>query len=107
MNMSRNDTGLPAAMQAAARAVEAAITHLLPSSELPESRVFEAMRHGCLAGGKRLRPFLVLESAKLFGVNPDCAMRVAVAIEFIHCYSLIHDDLPAMDDADLRRGRPT
>ena len=105
--MSRIEPDLQGAMQAAARAVEAAITRLLPSSDLPEARVFDAMRHGCLAGGKRLRPFLVLESAKLFGVNPDCAMRVATAIEFIHCYSLIHDDLPAMDNADLRRGRPT
>jgi farnesyl diphosphate synthase len=65
------------------------------------------MRYGCLGGGKRLRPLLVLQSSALFGVAQSCAIRAAAAIEFIHCYSLIHDDLPAMDDSDLRRGRPT
>lgn len=69
--------------------------------------LMSAMRHGVLNGGKRLRPFLVLESAKLLGVPHDAAMRVAAALECIHCYSLIHDDLPAMDDDDLRRGQPT
>ncbi|MBY3755095.1 polyprenyl synthetase family protein [Azospirillum formosense] len=87
--------------------VERAILHLLPTTDLPESRVLEAMRYGCLNGGKRLRPFLVCQSAALFGVNPDCALRVAVAVEFVHSYSLVHDDLPAMDDGDLRRGQPT
>ncbi|MFC5359099.1 polyprenyl synthetase family protein [Azospirillum himalayense] len=87
--------------------VERAILHLLPTTDLPESRVLEAMRYGCLNGGKRLRPFLVCQSAALFGVNPDCALRVAVAVEFVHSYSLVHDDLPAMDDSDLRRGKPT
>lgn len=66
-----------------------------------------AMRHGALNGGKRLRPFLVLETAALFEGHPEAALRVAVAVECIHCYSLIHDDLPAMDDDDLRRGMPT
>ena len=66
-----------------------------------------AMRHGALNGGKRLRPFLVLESAALFDADPDSALRVAAALECVHCYSLIHDDLPAMDDDDLRRGLPT
>jgi farnesyl diphosphate synthase len=65
------------------------------------------MRYACLAGGKRLRPFLVLESAGLFDVPRPRALRAAAAIEFVHCYSLVHDDLPAMDDDDLRRGRPT
>jgi len=87
--------------------VEAAINHLLPHSDLAEGMLFEAMRYGCLGGGKRLRPFLVMESSRLFGVKRDCALRVAAAIEFVHCYSLIHDDLPAMDNSDLRRGRPT
>ncbi|WP_183181628.1 polyprenyl synthetase family protein [Azospirillum sp. OGB3] len=87
--------------------VERAILHLLPTTDLPESRVLEAMRYGCLNGGKRLRPFLVCQSAALFGVNPECALRVAVAVEFVHSYSLVHDDLPAMDDGDLRRGQPT
>src|SRR5690349_22515892 len=65
------------------------------------------MRYATLAGGKRMRPFLVLQSAGLFAVGHTSAMRAAVAIECVHCYSLIHDDLPAMDDDDLRRGRPT
>jgi farnesyl diphosphate synthase len=70
-------------------------------------RLLEAMRYGALGGGKRFRPFLVIESAALFGVSPDQALNAAAALECIHCYSLIHDDLPAMDDDDLRRGRPT
>ncbi len=70
-------------------------------------RLLNAMRHGVLNGGKRLRPFLVLESAALFDGNMEAALRVAAALECIHCYSLIHDDLPAMDNDDLRRGQPT
>jgi farnesyl diphosphate synthase len=66
-----------------------------------------AMRHGVLNGGKRLRPFLVMESAALFSADGEAALRVAAALECVHCYSLIHDDLPAMDDDDLRRGQPT
>lgn len=66
-----------------------------------------AARHGALNGGKRLRPFLVIESAALFDIPADRALRTAVALECVHCYSLIHDDLPAMDDDDLRRGQPT
>jgi farnesyl diphosphate synthase len=65
------------------------------------------MRYSALGGGKRLRPFLVIESARLFGVEGSSALRTACALEMIHCYSLVHDDLPAMDDDDLRRGRPT
>jgi farnesyl diphosphate synthase len=65
------------------------------------------MRYSTLGGGKRLRPFLVIESARLFGVEGASALRTACALEMIHCYSLVHDDLPAMDDDDLRRGRPT
>lgn len=70
-------------------------------------RLMAAMRHGALNGGKRLRPFLVLESAALFDVEEADAMPAALALECMHCYSLIHDDLPAMDDDDLRRGQPT
>src|SRR6187397_1089565 len=66
-----------------------------------------AMRHGVLNGGKRLRPFLVMETAALFDADRSDASRVAAALECVHCYSLIHDDLPAMDDDDLRRGQPT
>jgi farnesyl diphosphate synthase len=66
-----------------------------------------AMRHGVLNGGKRMRPFLVMETALMLGGDPTAALHVAAALECIHCYSLIHDDLPAMDDDDLRRGQPT
>ncbi len=66
-----------------------------------------AIRHGVLNGGKRLRPFLLLESAALFDADGEAALRVAAALECVHCYSLVHDDLPAMDDDDLRRGQPT
>ena len=72
-----------------------------------EARVYEAMRYSALAPGKRLRPLLVLASARLFGVDRRSALQVAAAIEMVHACSLIHDDLPAMDDSDLRRGRPT
>ena len=98
---------LSATMSEAAKAVESALERILPKSEFPESKLFEAMRAGTLAGGKRLRPFLVLSSARIFGVADDCAIRAAAAVECIHCYSLIHDDLPAMDNSDLRRGKPT
>jgi farnesyl diphosphate synthase len=70
-------------------------------------RLIEAMRYSSLGGGKRLRPFLVVESAAVFGVARDSALLAGAALECIHCYSLIHDDLPAMDNSDLRRGRPT
>ncbi len=70
-------------------------------------RLMQAMRHGVLNGGKRLRPFLLMESAALFGIEGEAPLRVAAALECVHCYSLIHDDLPAMDDDDLRRGQPT
>src|SRR5215475_1696154 len=70
-------------------------------------QLLAAMRYGTLGGGKRFRPFLVIESAALFGVSADQALTVAAALECVHCYSLIHDDLPAMDDDDLRRGQPT
>ena len=72
-----------------------------------EETVLEAMRYSTLSGGKRLRPFLTLCSAGLFGVSWNAAIEAAAAIEFIHTYSLIHDDLPAMDNDDLRRGKPS
>jgi len=74
---------------------------------LPPDRLVAAMRHGSLAGGKRLRPLLVRQTGALFGLAPEATLAAATAVEMIHCYSLIHDDLPAMDDDDLRRGRPT
>src|SRR5438045_9391328 len=70
-------------------------------------RLFEAMRHAAIGGGKRLRPMLTIAASRLFAIDPERALRVGCAIEAIHVYSLIHDDLPCMDDADLRRGKPT
>ncbi len=98
---------LSAAMSHAADSVTETMNRILPKSEFFEQKLFDAMRYGVLNGGKRLRPFLVLSSASLFGVDEDCALRAAAAIECLHCYSLVHDDLPAMDNADLRRGQPT
>jgi farnesyl diphosphate synthase len=98
---------LKEAMEEVAAAVNRTIERLLPETDLTEAPLFDAMRHGTLAGGKRLRPFLALHSAFLFNVDSSRARRVAAAVEFVHCYSLIHDDLPAMDDAALRRGQPT
>ena len=94
-------------MDTISEAINKTISRLLPETDLAENHIFEAMRHGTLNGGKRLRPFLVMQSAALFNVDPSRARRVAAALEFVHCYSLIHDDLPAMDDAALRRGKPT
>ncbi len=95
------------AMDDVVSSINRTIERLLPETDLPEAPLYEAMRHGTLAGGKRLRPFLVIHSANLFNVDTNRSRRVAAALEFIHCYSLVHDDLPAMDDAALRRGQPT
>ena len=89
------------------QALNEELERLLPVIDEPESRLREAMRYATLDGGKRLRPFFVLQTAGLFHVSESSALRVAAAIELVHCYSLVHDDLPAMDDDDLRRGRPT
>jgi farnesyl diphosphate synthase len=91
---------------------EALLGVLLSDATLPDEiarpkRLIEAMRYSSLGGGKRLRPFLVVESAAVFGVPREAALLAGAALECIHCYSLIHDDLPAMDNSDLRRGRPT
>ena len=98
---------LPRAIAASAAAVDAMLESVLPRPHGPQGRVQEAMRYATFAGGKRLRPFLVLHSARLFGVDDVHALRVGSAIEVLHTYSLVHDDLPCMDDDDLRRGRPT
>ncbi len=79
----------------------------LPGETARPERLMAAMRHAVLGGGKRLRPFLVLSVADLFGRDGDGALRAAGAVELVHCYSLVHDDLPSMDDDDVRRGRPT
>ncbi|MGV8937520.1 MAG: polyprenyl synthetase family protein [Allorhizobium sp.] len=92
--------------------IEALLSDLLgPTCAADEiarpEKLLAAMRHAVLNGGKRLRPFLVMESAALLGGNADAATRVGAALECLHCYSLVHDDLPAMDDDALRRGKPT
>jgi farnesyl diphosphate synthase len=97
----------PKALEEAAGLTDAALQRLLVVPLGLEARVYDAMRYSALAPGKRLRPFLVLASANLFGVALRCALQVAAAVEMVHAYSLVHDDLPAMDNSDLRRGRPT
>jgi farnesyl diphosphate synthase len=96
-----------AALTFAASSTEHTMDRLLPKGDSDEARVFEAMRYSSLGGGKRLRAFFVLAGATLFRVAALPALRTASAIEFLHAYSLIHDDLPAMDDDDLRRGKPS
>ena len=90
-----------------AAAVERVLDDLLAKNGRPEARLMDAMRYATLGGGKRIRPFMVLSSARLFNVAETCALRAAAAVEMVHCYSLVHDDLPAMDDDELRRGQPT
>jgi farnesyl diphosphate synthase len=97
----------PAALTEAVRLTDIVLDKLLVQPEGPEARVVEAMRYSALAPGKRLRPFLVLASAQLFSVSRRSALQAAAAVELVHAYSLVHDDLPAMDNSDLRRGRPT
>ena len=87
--------------------IETALDDFLPECDGPLGRVVSAMRHGALDGGKRLRPFLVIAAADMFDTPRERSIRAGCAVEMIHCYSLIHDDLPAMDDSDLRRGRPS
>ena len=106
--MNKLDTpSLETALTETADAVSELLDRLLPTSEGPDVRVCEAMRYAALGGGKRFRPFLVVTSAELFDVPEPRALRVAAAVELAHCYSLVHDDLPAMDDDELRRGQST
>lgn len=87
--------------------VTVALDELLPRADGPETRLTEAMRYAALGPGKRLRPFFAIETGKMFDLPDRPVLRAACALECIHAYSLVHDDLPAMDDDDLRRGRPT
>ena len=87
--------------------VTVALDELLPRADGPESRLTEAMRYAALGPGKRLRPFFAIEAGRLFNVDERAVLRAACALECVHAYSLVHDDLPAMDDDDMRRGRPT
>ena len=101
------DTDLAGAMAETAAAVDAVLDRELPEPDGPAARLYEAMRYGVLGGGKRLRAFLVRTGAGLVGAEEGGALRVAAAVEMIHAYSLLHDDLPAMDDDDMRRGKPS
>ena len=99
-----------AELQRVAQAVEGRLDRLLARNrgKAPaEAKLSEAMRYAALAGGKRLRPFLLIESARLFGIEEKDALSASCALECVHCYSLVHDDLPSMDDDAVRRGRPT
>ena len=95
------------ALQEFARLAESSLGRLIPDVDGPESRVIDAMRYSALGGGKRLRPFMVMAGGDLFNVARARSERTAAAVEMVHTYSLIHDDLPAMDDDDLRRGQPS
>jgi farnesyl diphosphate synthase len=94
------------ALKEAASFTENALAELLPDPVGPQARVVEAMRYATLGGGKRVRAFLVLQSGRLFGVDRRALARIAAAVESVHAYSLVHDDLPAMDNDDVRRGKP-
>ena len=112
MPQAASPPAFAARLAAVAQATQAMLDTLLQPDALQgevfrPQRLLEAMRHACLDGGKRLRPFLLVESAALFGIDNPGVLRAAAALEMLHCYSLVHDDLPAMDDDDLRRGRPT
>ncbi|WP_454747963.1 polyprenyl synthetase family protein [Ciceribacter selenitireducens] len=105
-------TPFDAKLDATARRTERLLDELLSGDVRPQesarpARLLQAMHYGALNGGKRLRPFLVVESAALFGGDEAAALRIGAALECLHSYSLVHDDLPAMDDDDLRRGKPT
>ncbi|MGC4252000.1 MAG: polyprenyl synthetase family protein [Sphingobium sp.] len=88
-------------------AIDGAFDALLAVPDDARGRLYDAMRHAAIGGGKRLRPLLVRAACDLFNISPESALRVGLAVECIHVYSLVHDDLPAMDDDDMRRGRPT
>ena len=105
--MTIEDMGLEQAMRRVALDIDRHFERILPVPDDPRRRLFEAMRHAAIGGGKRLRPLLVCASADLFHVDRERALRVGLAVECIHVYSLVHDDMPCMDDDDLRRGKPT
>jgi farnesyl diphosphate synthase len=94
-------------LEAIATLIDQRLDRLMPVPDDPRKRLIEAMRYGTMAGGKRMRPLLVIAACDLFQLDRERSLRVALAAEAVHCYSLIHDDLPCMDDDDLRRGKPT
>ena len=110
--MSGIQSAFLAGLDVAAKEIESLLEKLLSADPIAgelgrPTRLLEAMRYSSLGGGKRFRPFLVVESAGLFGVPRTRALMAGAALECVHCYSLVHDDLPAMDNDDLRRGQPT
>ena len=105
--MSAMPSSLADALADVSAEIDARFDTLLAVPGDPRADLYRAMRHAAIGGGKRLRPLLVFATANLFGVDKDSAARVATALEAIHVYSLIHDDLPAMDNDDMRRGKPT
>ncbi len=107
MEISATESAFGARIREAAELAQAALDHLIPVGNGARARVLAAMRYSALDGGKRFRPFLTLAAGDLFGVPRMRSVRAGAALEMIHCYSLIHDDLPAMDNADLRRGNPS
>src|SRR4030095_11885694 len=112
MLMNKDSTGFPSQLASVAAEIEAVLKQLLDDRPLEgeisrPGRLAAAMRHAALDGGKRLRPFLLVETASIFDAPRRGALMAGAALELVHCYSLVHDDLPAMDDDDLRRGRPT
>ncbi len=102
-----SDDKLSEAMKAVGEDVSRTLDHLIEPVSGSRGRVIDAMRYASLGGGKRLRPFLLVATADLFDVPRHSSLRAGAAVEMIHCYSLIHDDLPAMDDSDVRRGHPS
>jgi len=105
--MAQASIALEAALRQVSTDVDALFDHLLAVPGDPREQLYLAMRHAAIGGGKRLRPLLTFATARLFSVDRTCVTRAGTAIECIHVYSLIHDDLPAMDDDDMRRGKPT
>ena len=105
--LTREDSVLSEVMAEVAADIDRRFDELLAVPDDARAELYKAMRHAAIDGGKRLRPLLVHATSRLFAVDPECSGRVGTAIEAIHVYSLIHDDLPAMDNDDVRRGRPT
>lgn len=104
---ANNNMDLQQEMTRVAAAVDKQFDLMLAVPDDARAQLFETMRHAAIGGGKRLRPLLVMATSRLFNVDENCALRAATALEALHVYSLIHDDLPCMDDDDMRRGKPT
>lgn len=107
LHLVQASISLKPALDAIGKSMDQRFDRLLAVPDDGRARLYEAMRHAVIGGGKRMRPLLVVAACDLFHVDRERALRVAIAIEAVHCYSLIHDDLPCMDDDDLRRGKPT